>query len=237
MSRTPLPEQSRLRWVARLAPVGSLVAAAFIACAGHGNPATGDAGGAACDPDDVSDAGPTVPPAPPPAGQAWALDWSDEFNDTAVDTTSPYNERVYGYYEARIRYRMTGPGFWCNFWMRATNGSPSEFDQEVTSDHPNEVWNEFHGAEDAGVFVPANYNCQWHTYAYAWLPGQPVQFYIDGKMTHTRGPAPTLAMYPRLRAGAYGAPLWGGVPDGTTEWPGVAEYDWFRAWKLVPAGQ
>jgi beta-glucanase (GH16 family) len=224
---------------------------------------------------------------PPPAGQAWALDWSDEFNGTAVDTskwqfivgtrdsdqnktfyqaanavesdgtlklyaknesvggasytgaelrtTSAYSQRLYGYFEARIRYELNGPGFWCNFWMRGTNQWPPEFDHEVTTNHVNEIWNQFHEA-DKGEFVPVTYNGQWHTYAFAWLPGQSVQFYIDNQVTHTSASDPTVDMYPRLRAGAYDSAIWGGTPDGTTRWPGIAEYNWFRAWKLVPAG-
>jgi hypothetical protein len=38
-------------------------------------------------------------------------------------------------------------------------------------------------------------------------------------------------MYISMRAGAYYSSSWGGLPDSTTKYPGLAEYDWVKVWQ------
>jgi beta-glucanase (GH16 family) len=159
-----------------------------------------------------------------------------------LESTGPYQRSRYGYFEARIRYNFTGPGFWANFWMTGSDKWPPEFDNEVVTqrNHQNEIFQAHHYLDSAGThvssnaFIPLDYR-EWHVYGVKWLPCQPVEFYLDGQRTFTSAATvdnpPVVDMDVVLRAGAYQTEKWGGLPDSTTQWPGVAEYDWVRVYR------
>jgi beta-glucanase (GH16 family) len=151
----------------------------------------------------------------------------------------------YGYMEARIRYKL-GPGMWGNFWTvgaRKVNGKvrtiwPPEFDNgETTGNNPGRTLMAFHHSRKDGkvraatTWVPLD-TSTWHTYGVEFLPGQQVRQFIDGRLVHeTHVKSPDVDQYIVLRMGGAAEPSWGGVPDATSEWPGIAEYDWVRVYQ------
>ncbi len=159
-----------------------------------------------------------------------------------LELTGNYRRNRYGYYEARIKYNFVGPGFWANFWMCGVDRWPPEFDNEIVTHHPGAVYLANHFKDSAGVhksdhqYASLDYN-QWHTYGVLWLPGKPVQFYVDGKLSYTATSPyenpPSIDMYVSLRAGAYNSATWGGIPNSTTKYPGVAEYDYVHVYQAV----
>lgn len=162
-----------------------------------------------------------------------------------LESRGAARRNLYGYYEARIRYNFVGPGFWANFWMCGVDRWPPEFDNEIVtqSNHVNQVYQGHHYRDASGThlsaktFTNVTYN-DWHTYGVKWMPGEPVQFYLDGKLTYTSAAPldnpPGVDMYVSLRAGAFYDASWGGKPDSTTQYPGLAEYDWVRVYQAVP---
>ncbi len=159
-----------------------------------------------------------------------------------LESTGNYRRNLYGYYEARIKYNFVGPGFWANFWMCGVDRWPPEIDNEIVAHHPGAVYLANHYKDLAGVHKSTNqyasldYN-QWHTYGVLWLPGKPVQFYVDGKLAFTANSPyenpPNIDMYISLRAGAYYNSTWGGTPNSTTQYPGVAEYDYVHVYQAI----
>ncbi len=164
------------------------------------------------------------------------------FTGGMVESTGEYRRNRYGYYEARIKYDFSGPGFWANFWMCGVDRWPPEFDNEIVTHQPGQLYLANHYRDSTArhrstnTFVPLDYN-QWHTYAVLWLPDQPVQFFVDGDLAFTaESPVenpPTIDMYVSLRAGAYYNSGWGGLPDSTTRYPGLVEYDYVRVYEVV----
>ncbi len=159
-----------------------------------------------------------------------------------LELTGNYRRNLYGYYEARIKYNFVGPGFWGNFWMCGVDRWPPEIDNEIVTHHSGAVYLANHYRDSAGVhkstnqYASMNYN-QWHTYGVLWLPGKPVQFYVDGKLSFTASSPtenpPNIDMYVSLRAGAYNSASWGGIPNSTTKYPGMAEYDYVHVYQAV----
>ncbi len=159
-----------------------------------------------------------------------------------LESTGSYRRNLYGYYEARIKYNFVGPGFWANFWMCGVDRWPPEIDNEIVTHHPGAVYQANHYRDSAGThksdhqYFTLDYN-QWHTYGVLWLPGKPVQFFVDGKPTYSPTSSyenpPTIDMYISLRAGAYNAADWGGIPTSSTKFPGQAEYDYVHIYKAV----
>ncbi len=164
------------------------------------------------------------------------------YTGAMLDSTGDYRRNRYGYYEARIKYDFVGPGFWANFWLCGVDRWPPEIDNEIVTQRQGQVYLANHYRDSAAVhrstntFVDLDYT-QWHTYGVLWLPGQPIQFYIDGKLAFTAdSPAenpPSIDMYVSLRAGAFYDSSWGGAPDGSTKYPGTAEYDYVRVYQAV----
>lgn len=158
-----------------------------------------------------------------------------------LSSTGDFYRNNYGYYEARIRYNFTGPGFWGNFWMNTTEGSICEFDiAEVISNEPARMTMHYHFRDSANAHKQANSrnSCDWkqfHVYGIEWLEGQPLRFYIDGVKVFE---PPQSMDYPAdkkmniiLRMGAFNSEGWGGLPDSTSVYPGYAEYDWIKVWE------
>jgi hypothetical protein len=178
-----------------------------------------------------------------------------ESYDANSTDSKKYRTFQYGYFEARVRYHLVGPGFWANFWL-CGRPWPPELDQEIvsragstgTSDKSKQIRVAYHYKDTSGVHRSAyswynvNYNDEWHTYGYLWLPNQPIKFYVDDQLVYTTTinssyPDPgngitSTPQYVALRAGAYYDISWGGIPDSTTQWPGSAEYDWVRVYQL-----
>ncbi len=159
-----------------------------------------------------------------------------------LESTGSYRRNLYGYYEARIKYNFVGPGFWANFWMCGVDRWPPEIDNEIVTHHPGAVYQANHYRDSAGThksdhqYFTLDYN-QWHTYGVLWLPGKPVQFFVDGQPTYSPTSSyenpPTIDMYISLRAGAYNAADWGGIPTSSTKFPGQAEYDYVHIYQAV----
>lgn len=158
-----------------------------------------------------------------------------------LSSKGDFYKNNYGYFEARIRYNFTGPGFWGNFWMNTTEGSICEFDiAEVISNEPTRMTMHYHYRDSANAHKQANSRnlCDWkkfHVYGIEWLEGQPLRFYIDGVQVFVPQqsidyPA-TRKMNIILRMGAFNSEGWGGLPDKTSVYPGYAEYDWIRVWE------
>ncbi len=162
------------------------------------------------------------------------------YTGAMLELTGNYRRNRYGYFEARIKYNFQGPGWWANFWMCGVDQWPPEFDNEIVAQHPGAVYLANHYKDASGTDRSSNtygaldYN-QWHTYGVLWLPGKPVQFYLDGKLAFTASSPsqnpPTVDMYMALRAGAYYNSTWGGTPNSTTVYPGSAEYDWVHVYQ------
>lgn len=151
-----------------------------------------------------------------------------------------YYWNMFGYFEARIRYNLTGSGFWGNFWMNSSQGWPPEFDiAECATHKPDQMPMGYHYYDSAGVhkssmsFPEVDWK-QFHVYAVEWLPNEPVRFYIDGVKVFepevTSKYPPNEPMHLILRMGI-GSKSWGGIPDEKTVFPGYAEYDWVRVWE------
>ncbi len=159
-----------------------------------------------------------------------------------LESNGSSRRNLYGYYEARIKYNFVGPGFWANFWICGVDRWPPEIDNEIVTHHPGAVYQANHFRDSAGThksdhqYYTLDYN-QWHTYGVLWLPGKPIQFFVDGKPTYspTSGyeSPPTIDMYVSLRAGAYNAADWGGIPNSSTRFPGQAEYDYVHVYQAV----
>lgn len=178
----------------------------------------------------------------------------------AISSTSTDSKKFrleqYGYFEARIKYRMIGCGYWSNFWLYGRPTGPDEFDLEImsctgsagTTSRANQIRPAYHYKTLAGVstedykYSTLAYNDTWHIYGILWQPNQPIKYFIDGVEIYTpsavaiandiRTGSPTTQMYVTLRAGAYRAKETGGLPTASTLWPGSAEYDWVRVYTL-----
>jgi beta-glucanase (GH16 family) len=169
-----------------------------------------------------------------------------DYTGGMLESIGAYERNRYGYFVARIRYQLIGPGFWANFWMTGSDRWPPEFDHEVVTqrNHGDEILQAYHFVDENGEnqvskqFVAVNYN-EWHTYGIKWLPNQPVQFFLDDRLTFTSDAPvnnpPDVDMAVVLRAGAFQSAQWGGLPDDTTQWPGMAEYDWVRVYQYAGA--
>jgi len=168
---------------------------------------------------------------------------SYRYSGGMIYSTGPYASNKYGYYEARIRYNCTGPGFWGNFWMNSSEGWPPEFDiAELISNEPTKMTMSYHynftsdSVKATGARPLCNWN-DWHVYGLEWVDADAptLRFYIDGvkvfEPTESRSYRPDEFMYVILRMGAYNSSEWGGLPDSSTIFPGKAEYDWVRVWK------
>jgi beta-glucanase (GH16 family) len=163
-----------------------------------------------------------------------------DYTGGMLESTGAYRHELYGYYEARVKNSLTGPGFWTNFWMCGVKDWPPEFDQEIVSNRPGSISQAHHYVDENGepqtveLNVPIDYG-DWHVYGIRWLPNEPVSFYIDGSRIFTstaplQNP-PDESMYVILRAGAYYDSYWGGKPNATTAWPGAVQYDWVRVYR------
>ena len=163
------------------------------------------------------------------------------YSGGAISSTGNFYNNKYGYFEARIKYNCTGPGFWGNFWMSSTESWPPEFDiAEMIANEQTKMTLAYHyyDASDVHKASGSRPACDWkqyHVYGIEWMEGQYLRFYIDGVKVFE----PTVSMaYPAdekmnviLRMGAFNSSTWGGTPDGTTVWPGYAEYDWVKVWE------
>lgn len=147
----------------------------------------------------------------------------------------------YGRFSARVRYKMKGPGFWCNFWMCGVDRWPPEFDLEITSNHMDQIYCGHHYLDESGehsesaVHIEDIDYSKWHIYTHEWIKGEPVRFYIDGKLVYTsqadhNNPS-LIDMYMIIRAGSFYNKGWGGFPDYSTQYPGIMQVDWVKILK------
>lgn len=149
----------------------------------------------------------------------------------------------YFYIEAKMKYIAKGPGFWGNFWTCGwANGKtswPPEFDiAEMTSNHTGKIYQCYHyrfedmpKKREDSAWINLNVS-QFHTYGAERTPNNRVNFYIDGKLTHScKAAAMDKLQYIIPRFGCYYDKNWGGLIDETTVFPGYAEYDYIRVYK------
>ena len=163
---------------------------------------------------------------------------------TGARLESKIRDDRYVYYEAKLRYLCETPGFWGNFWTIGYDGNrwqwPPEFDMaEMTSNHPNKIWMVYHYEDNQGEhqtdgdWVENIDWKEWHTYAFQWDRNEKVKFYVDGVHVNTANDAPIWHqyMYVILRMGAGLKDSWGGLPNSSTKFPGIAEYDYVRVYE------
>lgn len=161
-----------------------------------------------------------------------------------------YSDRTFdrGYFEARIKWPK-GTGFDCAFWLYPEGRSTPAPEIDIIEAYPNEpyVWpgpNRYQATmhyvsggvsrnhqitHDAGQDLTD----QWHIVGANWIPGQRLEFYLDGTMigsiTADVLPATSMnVMFSQILA------TWSAPPDATTPASATMQVDWVRWYESKP---
>ena len=154
----------------------------------------------------------------------------------------------YGYVEVKMKRTVIGEGFHMNAYTfsydkNSLTGSsmgghvwPSEIDFAETLSreyYRDRILLALHntGADEEYWTTGIDWS-EWHVYAFNWKEDGYVDFYIDDEFIHSSEVplVPDLPQYLLLRIGIGG---WTGEPNEQTEYPGVQEVDWIRAYQRV----
>lgn len=152
----------------------------------------------------------------------------------------------YGYVEVRMRRTIVGEGFHMNAYTFSYDSSvlassqlgghvwPSEIDFAETLSreyYSDRILNALHNTGPDEEYWNEGIDwTEWHTYAFDWHENGYVDFYIDDSLVHssTVKLVPDYPQYLLLRIGVGG---WIGEPNENTEFPGIQEVDWVRAYQ------
>jgi beta-glucanase (GH16 family) len=149
----------------------------------------------------------------------------------------------YGYFEIRAQV-TSGQGMWPAFWLLPANGSwPPEIDvMEMLGHDPSTYYGSVHwGTADqhsfltqAVTYAGADLSAGFHTYG-VWWEDDFIAWYLDGNLVASWLNPPDEFDQPMyLLAGLMVGGVWGGAPDGTTQFPADFTIDYIRAYSSAP---
>ena len=153
------------------------------------------------------------------------------------------HEQKYGYFEARLKV-PAGQGMWPAFWLLGQVGAPgvNEIDiHEILGHQPSTVYMTIHWGtdyaaghkSDGSSWVGPDFSADFHVFGLEWTPDT-IIWTIDGveRKRHTGEGVPQVPMYVILNLAIGG--MWPGAPDATTQFPGLYQIDYVRAYAPAP---